>query len=328
MIAAVTGASGHAGGNIVRCLISHGIKVKAFLHEDERAVAGLDVRTMKGNILDVNAVSRFIQGADAVYHLAGFISVTNNDKKKLEDINITGTRNIIAACLEHGIKRLVHMSSIHALSPYPKDAMMDETRELVRTDRRSTYDSSKACSEMLVHDAVSRGLDAVILNPTAIIGPFDYKPSLIGEVMLLTLRGRMIAFVKGGFDWVDARDVAEAAHAACERGRKGERYILSGSWHTIREIGLSLREASGCSLPPFDAPMWLARLGAPVASAVSKLSGKRPLFASGSLAPLRGYRHISSDKAKAELGYKPRPLDETIRDTYAWFRDNGYIKKL
>jgi dihydroflavonol-4-reductase len=326
MIAAVTGASGHVGGNLVRCLLSRGYEVRALSHKDERAIRGLDVEILRGDVRDKETISRFVRGVDLVFHLAAFISITNYKRSEIEETNVEGTRNIIDACIAHGIKRLVHFSSIHALSPLPKNEVVDESRSLVRADQELAYDFTKANSEKLVMDAVFRGLDAVILNPTAIIGPFDFKPSLAGEMILMMLEGRLAATVEGGFDWVDVRDVAQAACIAAERGRKGERYILSGNWYMMRDICSMLAEVSGCVPPSFNAPMWLARLGAPFMSRISAITGKRPLFTSGSLAALRGYRHISSEKARRELDHVPRPIRDTLKDTYLWFADNGLLK--
>jgi dihydroflavonol-4-reductase len=326
MIAAVTGASGHAGGALVRLLLSRGYRVRALVHEDTRALTGLDVELVKGNIVDRSSLAGLVDGAGYVFHLAAIISIVRAGAKRVFGTNVSGTKNVIEACMQRGTGRLVHMSSIHALSPLPRRAVADETRPLLAEGEGLPYDVSKAISEKLVLDAAAEGLDAVILNPTAILGPFDFKPSLSGEMIISILEGRLPALVSGGFNWIDVRDVCEGALLAALHGKSGERYILSGEWHAISGIASMLARVSGCAMPGFVAPMWLARLGAPFAAWFSALSGKRPLYTSGSLSALRSHRFVSSEKAMRELGFRPRPIQETIRDAYEWLVESGYVK--
>ncbi|MSP59565.1 MAG: NAD-dependent epimerase/dehydratase family protein [Myxococcales bacterium] len=319
---AVTGGSGHIGGNLLRALCARGDQVRVLVREDHRSLDGLGVEQVKGDILDPKPVREVVDGAELVFHLAAQIAIGGLEDLSVERNNIGGTKNVLAACRDARVRRLVHFSSIHALSPLPHAAVVDETRALNEGGPGTTpYDRSKAQSEREVHAAVAEGLDAVIVNPTAVIGPHDYKPSAVGTMLLDLLGRRLPALVDGGFDWVDARDVAAGAIAAAERGRKGERYLLSGKWRSLSDLASLVQEATGVRPPRFVCPMWLARAGAPFATAWSRAMRTSPRFTSASLKALREHREISHEKAARELDYRVRPLEETLADTFRWFTE-------
>jgi len=321
MLVAVTGATGHIGANLTRALASAGHQVRALVHQDRRGIAGLAVEEARVDVRDAAAVRAALAGAEVVFHLAARISLWGELGGEVEEVNVGGTANVLGACAEVGVRRLVHFSSIHAFRQDPQDEPLDETRPLV-DGTAPPYDRAKAAGERLVLEAVARGLDAVIVNPTGVIGPHDYHPSALGQVLLMLQGGRMPALVAGGFDFVDARDVVSGALAAAERGRRGERYLLPGHYTTVRELGALVGEVSGRRPPAFVAPMWLARLGAPFVLAASRVTGRQPVYTPASLYVLRtGNRCIVGAKAGRELGYRPRPLRDTIADTLSWFAD-------
>jgi len=320
----VTGATGHLGANLVRQLLADGCKVRALVRDDVRAIAGLEVEQARGDVLDPSALMHALVGAEVVYHLAALISVTGAQGGRVEAVNVLGTRNVVHACLQAGVRRLVHFSSIHAFRQLPRDAALDETRAPSDAGRAPAYDHSKARGEREVMAGIGAGLDAVILNPTAVIGPYDFKPSRMGRVLLALVRRRLPALVGGAFDWVDARDVCRAAVTAARVGRSSERYLLSGTYLSVRGLAALVEEASGVRAPRLTAPQWLARPGAPLASAWGRLRKTQPLFTPDSLAALRMCNpRVSHAKATAELNFAPRPLRDTIADTIAWFVETG-----
>ena len=322
--AAITGASGHLGANLVRALVEEGHEVTALVREDVRPLEGLPVRAVAGDLFDPAALRRAFQHADVVFHLAARISIGGDRSGEVARTNVAGVRGVVAACLDVRVRRLVHVSSIHALSAHPAGDLVDETRGPSDADADApAYDRSKALGEREVLAGVTRGLDAVIVNPTGIVGPHDWKPSRMGRVVLALARGRMPALVEGGFDFVDARDVARAAIEAWRRGSRGERYLLSGSWWRIDDVARAVAAISGTRPPRLVVPMALARLGAPFVETVWRLAGAEPLYTRDSLYALRSHRHIRHEKASRELGYAPRPLEETLADTLAWFRARG-----
>jgi dihydroflavonol-4-reductase len=326
--ALVTGASGHIGANLVRALLGHGRKVRALLHKNTMAIDGLPVEVVRADLLDGEAVARACEGAGTVFHLAGKISAGWEPAADVHAINVIGTRNVVEACLSAGVRKLVHFSSIQALSARRGANDLDETCDLVAPDdrERGAYDRAKAEGERLVVGAAERGLDAVVLNPTAVLGPFDFQRSPMGEVLVALGRGKLPALVAGGAcDFVDVRDVVEGALAAEQGGRRGERYILSGTRLSLVELARNWAGITGRSAPRFAVPMGLARLAAPFAPAWSRWRRKRPLFTSESLRVLRTQPPASRRKAENELGYQPRPIDETLRDTCAWMKTQGWL---
>lgn len=318
----VTGASGHVGGNLVRLLLERGFKVRAFVHNDTRALSGLDIEKVNGNILDPSSLSPAFDGVSYAFHLAAQISVLRRDAEKVAKVNAVGTRNVVNASLEAGVEKLVHFSSVQTFEQKPLNEPLDESRGCASVNECLPYDNSKSDSENEVSSGIQRGLNAVIVNPTGIIGLHDYKPSYMGEVLEMLVQRRLPAVVDGGFDWVDVRDVCLGAVAALEKGRTGQSYILSGEWLNITELSAMLEELSGVRKPLFVSPMWLARTAAVFTPAWSGITGSRALFTSESLSILRtSNRNISHAKATSELDYQPRPIRNTLCDWYAWYKE-------
>jgi len=322
----VTGASGHIGANLVRTLIAAGHRVTALQRSAGRALAGLDIAHLPGDVRDAEAVARGVSGAEAVFHLAAHLSLQGDRDGQAWAVNVGGTANVARACLRAGVGRLVHFSSADALEPDPRDQPLDETRPLVDGAHVPAYAASKAAAERTVAEAVRQGLDAVVVCPTAVLGPHDHRPSALGGVLLAIARRRLPALVDAGYDWVDVRDVVSGAMAALERGHRGERYLLSGRWAHLRELARSVADAAAVPAPSLESPLWLARLAVPLASGLARLTGAAPRLTSDSLATLRAsHRDIRHDRAERELGYTTRPLAETAADTVAWFRQAGLL---
>ena len=252
MIAAVTGASGHVGGVLVRALLERGHRVRVLVRGEAPSLDGLDVERAPGDLRDGASLARAFTGADVVVHAAAHISLLRTDTRHVEEVNVAGTAAVLAACRSAGVGRLVHFSSIHALEQRPLDRPVDEDRPACDEHPARglpPYDRSKAAGERLVREAAAAGLAAVILYPTGIVGPYDFKPSLFGRVLRALALGRLPALIDGGFDWVDVRDVAAAAVKAAERlldggerpagGRDADgagRYLLPGRWASLAEV--------------------------------------------------------------------------------------------
>jgi len=326
MLTAVTGASGHVGINLTMALIARGRQVRVLSHTSNLGLEGLPVEYCRGDVGDIDTLLAAFSGVRVVYHLAAHISLSMNDWPRCAQVNIEGTRNVIEACRRSGVQRLVHFSTIHALRSEPLDTPVDESRPYVSSPDAPPYDRSKAAGEKLVRCAVDEGLDAVIINPTGVIGPFDFRPSHFGQALILIATGKMPVLIDGGFDWVDARDIAECAIKAEETAAAGSRYLLSGHWLSMRDIASIAAGIMGNRVPSLVCPMALARACAPIITAASGLTGTRPIFTGVSLDALVSNRDISHQKATSELGYAPRPVSETLNDTIQWFKDNGYIK--
>ncbi len=325
MLAAVTGAAGHLGANLVRTLLNKDWQVRAVVHHDVRAIEGLNIEHVSGDVLDEESLNRAFHGVDVVFHLAGRISIVGWDRKEVEAVNIDGVRNVVSACKVTGVKRLVHVSSFHAHQQEPLHEPLDESRPLLGPGRYPPYNHSKAAGERIVIAAIEEGLDAIIINPGGMLGPYDFKPSHFGATILSLARGKLPALVNAGLCWVDIRDVAEGMINACEHAETGQKYILSGDWVSLENIAQQISAITGIKPPPVVLPMWLAKAGAPLAIRLDRMRGKRPLFTPISMKELESNPNISYAKANRELGYESRPLEQTLSDTIDWFQRNGFI---
>ncbi len=321
---AVTGANGHVGSNLCRTLLAEGHQVKALVHHQKNSIEKLDLEIVHGNLKDKESLRKLIKDCEIVFHLAAVISI-DGSKDKVVQTNVNGTSNLLDVIRENGVRRLVHFSSIHALSHFPLNEPMDESRPLVE-ESHMWYEITKSRAEKMVQQAVSNGLDAVVINPTAIIGPNDYKPSLVGQVLIRLYNGTLPALVPGGYNWVDVRDIVKGAVSAMNNGRKGERYILSGHWLDVRDLALLLQQVTGKKMRKFVVPTFMAKVGVPFIRTYAAMTRQEPLYTYDSLRTLREVnKKITCAKAVQELGYQPRQLETTLRDTIDWFRANGYI---
>jgi dihydroflavonol-4-reductase len=322
---AVTGANGHVGVNLCNALLQKGHTVRALTHNNSGFLANLPVEKVGGDVLSRDSLRPFLEGMDAVFHLAAKISITGDSDGSVRQVNSDGTRNMVELAEESGVRKFVHFSSIHAFRQHPAGELLDESRPLVREDGFS-YDRSKADGERFVAAAALDGLDAVIISPTAIIGPDDPQPSLTGKAILALYHHQVPALVPGGYNWVDVRDVVDGALAASERGVKGEKYLLSGAWRSLPELSALISQLTGAKTPDTVLPFWLARVGLPFITAYSRITGSEPLYTGESLQILmEGSKRISHEKATRDLGYTPRGLEATLSDLISYFKHKGLI---
>ena len=315
----VTGAAGHIGNVLVRELLSEDRQVRALIlpGEDISSLDGLEIELVEGNVLDAVSLDRAMNGIEVVYHLAGVISIIPGRNEWMRTVNVIGTKNVLKAAIDAGVKRLVYTSSIHALSRN----WTGKINEKVPFDPNNPvggYDRTKAEASLAVLDAVKDGLDAVIVCPTGVIGPHDYSGSEMGDLLMDWLRRRLHFLVKGAYDFVDVRDVARGHILACDRGKSGEVYILSGWQIKVLELKKLVQEALGRRIVSVTVPIWMAKIGAKVTPLYYRLTKKRPRFTDYSLETLQSNSDVSCKKAKRDLGYKPRNLTTTIKDTVMW----------
>jgi dihydroflavonol-4-reductase len=325
MITVVTGASGHVGNNLVHNLLSEGRQVRVLVHRNIAPIDNLGIEKIRGDVCDAESLNTALAGADIVYHLAASVSIKMGGWEKLHAINTIGARNVANACLKNGVRRLIHFSSIDAIEQKPVSLPVDEKSPSAHSRSHPPYDRSKAAGEAEVQAAIEKGLDAVIVNPTAILGPYDFQPSHQGQMLLSMACGKLPALVEGGFDWVDVRDVVFGALQAEKLAPRGSKYILGGHWASLAEIARMVEKATNVLSPRFTCPLWLASASAPLVTAFEQMRGRRPLYTRASIIAINSNRQISHKKAERELDYHPRPLEETIQDTLAWFTACGRL---
>ncbi|MBI4951201.1 MAG: NAD-dependent epimerase/dehydratase family protein [Myxococcales bacterium] len=321
MAVVVTGASGHVGGALVRALLAEGASVRALVRSDVRPLAGLDVEVVRVDVADREGLGRAFRGAEVVYHAAAQISLEVGPDAAADAVNVCGTRHVVDACRGAGVRRLVHFSTAQALG--------EDGRELRRFPdgprQGLAYDRSKVDAERVVLEGAATDLDAVVVSPCAVVGPPDHKPSYMGRVLLWLARRRLPATVAGGQSWVDVRDVALAAMAAARVGVRGERYVIGGHWLPLAELAVLACRAAGVAPPPFRVPRALASAFAPAVATVLRGLGHDPLFTRGSLEQLQDRPRPLDARAGSVLGHRPRPIETTLADAYAWFEAQGLL---
>lgn len=323
----VTGATGHIGNVLVRHLLQRGQPVRALIlpGEDCTPLDSLNVKIVTGDVLKPETLQMACQGVTHVYHLAGMISIMPGRNYWVEKINIEGTHNMVEAARNAGVKRFVYTSSIHALKRVPHGITVDEEIPFASTDAHSSYDHSKAIASLTVRAAIPRGLDTVIACPTGVIGPYDFRLSEVGRIILDCVKRHPQFYVDGAYDFVDVRDVAEGLIQVCERGRTGEIYILSGEQITVPNLIKTVRQITGKGFSMIKIPISLARFAAIFSPPFSRLFKIKPRFTTYSLDTLYSNSVISHNKATQELGYQPRSLADSLADTIQWFKQNYWF---
>ena len=324
----VTGATGHLGANLVRRLLCDGHRVRVLLRPGSPtdAVDGLDVERAIGDLRDPRSLDAAVEGCARVFHCAAKISITGGGEQEIFETNVLGTRNILAAAARAGVVRVVVTGSFSAVGHYP-GRPSDERDPFNPFDKAMPYEKSKAAMEHECLKAVVEGQDVVIAISCAIIGPNDFKPSRMGRVLRDFANGRMRAYVPGGFEFVAARDIVQGHLLAMDRGRPGQRYILSTEFVTVDTLMAWLEQITGRRRPPLRLPPAVMSTIAGVASPMlSVLAPGRPQrLTPGAVRILRMHRRADCSKARLELGYEPTSVKEALREAYGWFTARGEI---
>lgn len=326
MKVAVTGAAGFVGTNLLDRLVEDGHEVVAI---DRAVPAGEDreqVTWVAADVLDLNAVTAALEGAETVYHLVAMITLKQRDPVAWR-LNTEGVGTVARAALAVGARRLVHCSSVHSFDQAHCDGVLSETSP--RADEGSglpVYDRSKYAGERELARIVEQGLDAVICNPTGVYGPVDdlRRLSRLNTLARDAALGRVPLSVAGGFDLVDVRDVAEGLVLAAEKGRAGENYLLSGEMVQLHDLMRRAAHEAGRRGPLFAVPLWVLRAIMPVAEPIGALFGS-DVMSEAALGAIFAQPVVDGLKARRELGYQPRPAEETVRDLVGLFRDRDLL---
>ncbi len=323
---AVTGASGHIGSNICRELMERGYEVVALVYDDKEAIEGLDIEIVKGNVLDRESLKNLMNDCYGVIHAAGQITLGYKFNQRMYDVNVVGTKNVLEIAKECNVKRIVQFSSVHAYSQKPHDKPVTDQSRFINDGESIYYDQTKRDGHLLALEAAKNGQEVMVVCPTAVLGAPDHKISKLGQAIIDIVKGNVPASVKGGFDFVDVKDVAIGAILAIEKGIPGHSYILGNEYHSIQSFGNLTLEASGSKKRLIQLPIFLAYVGLPFIQLYSATTKRPPLYDKAYIdVLLDGNEVTSSDRAKEELGYAPRPMKETLVETVQWFKSRGVL---
>lgn len=329
----VSGASGHLGNTVVRKLLQKGENVRCLIMESERpaALQGLNCEIYSGDITKPWTLAAIFSGLEdrdiVILHLASMISIASKQDPRMRQTNVAGTQNMIDCARKYKAKRLLYCSSVHAIPEKKFDAPITEVSEFNPDWVKGAYAKTKAEATEKIMQAGRDGLDVVIVHPSGIVGPNDYFNGRLVQVLLDFANSSLNTLVKGGYDMVDVRDVADGLIAAAEKGRSGECYILSNQIYAMSEM--CRLAADYCGRKPIRrfVPFNLVKLLAPLFELWGKLRKRRPLFTPYAIYSLESNSNFSNEKARKELGYSPRPFEETVADTMAFLEQNQRIRK-
>jgi dihydroflavonol-4-reductase len=327
-IALVTGANGFVGCHVVRALATRGAHVRALVRQgaDRRALEGLDCELVLGDVRDREAVDRAVHGCSEVYHVAADYRLWVMDDAPMYAANVEGTRNIIRAAHAAGVRRIVHTSTVGALG-IDADGLGREDSRVTLEAMVGPYKRSKFMAEQEAVKAAQEGIPVVIVNPSTPIGPYDYKPTPTGRIIVDFLNRKMPAYVNTGLNLVAVEDCARGHLLAADNGRIGEKYILGGENLTLKEMLLRLSQLSGLAAPRLRLPFAIALGFALGAEAVARTITHQPPRAS--LTEVRMARKkmfFDSGKARAELGYESAPINDALDCAVRFFRMSGLVR--
>jgi len=302
------------------------VRVLARPEAGNAALAGLDVETVWGDLRDLDATRAAVRGCPRVYHCAAKVSTGTGQVAEIHGCNVVGTRHLLRAALEAGVERVVVTGSFSAVGHVP-GRPSDETDAVNPFERMLPYQRSKVAVEHACLSAVANGLDVVIATSCAIVGPHDYKPSPMGRVLLDFARGRLRAYIPGGFEFVAARDIVEGHRLAMDKGRTGHKYIFSSGHTSVDELMAYYEEITGRPRPRWRlSPPLMAALAEVTSFVTTRLRPDAPLrFTPGAVRLLRLGRRADTTKARTELGFTPTPLREAVREAYADFARRGLV---
>jgi dihydroflavonol-4-reductase len=324
----VTGATGFIGSALVRQLLDRGEEIKVLVRpeSDLRAIEGLDLEVVQGDLRDLERLRPALKGCDRLYHVAGLYTL-DDPPTLYEEVNVAGTANVLHAAVEGGVERMVHTSTTAAVGSAPPGGLADEETEWNLGDLAIPYIATKRRGEELALERSGTEMEVVVVNPSGPIGPGDVKPTPTGQILVSFLNGRMPLVPNTHNNFVDVDDVALGHIRAMERGADGQRYILGGQNLTVKELLSSAARMTG-QRRPLTLPYAFAYLGGLLGEVLIQwILRRRTMVNRANVRYLRRKMSFSVDKARNELGIDPRPAAEAVARAIRWFCENGYVKK-
>lgn len=321
----ITGANGFLGNNIIRILEKDADnEIRAFVLKDDsiKSLENLNCKIYYGDVTNKESLSSIFENTNGkevfVIHCAAIVYIKSKYNPLIYNVNVNGTKNIVDKVLELNAK-LVYVSSVHAIPEKPNNDLITEVTNFNPDDVYGLYAKTKAEAAKYVMDAIkNKNLNACIVHPSGIIGPNDFGNSHLTQLIKVVSNGKLFACVKGGYDFVDVRDVAKGVTNACKNGIKGECYILSNRYITIKELCDLICDLQKRKRIKIILPISIAKLIAPLFELYYNLKKETPLFTKYSLYTLSSNANFSNKKARQYLDFKNRSIEDTIKDTIEW----------
>jgi dihydroflavonol-4-reductase len=327
--AMLTGATGFVGGSLLRELLARDweVRVLARPQSDPRNLNGHDRRceTVRGDLRDPGSVRRAMAGCDTVFHVGARYSLWNPRPDEIYKDNVDGTRNVLAAASDLGVRKVVYTSTVGVLKLPGRGGLADESALAEVADLAGHYKRSKWYAEECARGFAARGLPVVIVNPSTPIGPYDVKPTPTGQIIVDFLRGRMFAYTDTGLNLVAVEDVAIGHLLAAERGRPGERYILGGENLSLKGFLEMLAAITGRPAPRLAIPAKALLPMSFLAETLSRLTRRPPFIPWEAARMAQKHMYFETERARRELGFSPGPVRVALERAVRWFQDNGNV---
>lgn len=322
----LTGGTGFIGANLVRLLLEEGYQVRALVRTQSCLdnLKNLDLEIIKSDLNDAN-LSEQMKGCQVLFHVAAHYSLYQADQEQLYQSNVLGTRSILRAAKQAGIERIIYTSSVAAIGVGNPGEIVNETHQSPVQKLIGHYKKSKYWAEQEAHQAVKKGQDIVIVNPSTPIGPYDIKPTPTGDIILRFLRHQMPAYVNTGLNIIDVRDVARGHLLALEKGKTGERYILGNKNLSLKALLEELSAITGLKAPQQTLPLWLPLTVAWVEEYLLFPLGKKPSIPIDGVKMSKQPMYYDTSKAINELGLTSSPIKNALEDAIDWFTNHGYV---
>lgn len=328
----ITGASGFLGSAVISKLVATSAQIYALTLPNDRLADKLpkEVNRINGDVCDFSSLSEFFQISDestCVIHCAGIVSVASRPDDRIYKVNVEGTKNILACAESRKVAKLIYVSSVHAIPEQPKGILIKEINEFSPENVLGQYSKTKAMATQAVLDATKRGLNASVVFPSGIIGPNDEAMGSITSMLSSYLAGKLPVAVKGGYDFVDVRDVADGIISCTEKGEKGEGYILSGHYVTIKELIDCVKSITGIKKRVTYFPMCIAKAVAPLYEKIAVRKKRKLFYTPYAVNVLSSNGLFSNEKARSTLNFNSRPISETLTDTVIWLKNGTFLNK-
>jgi dihydroflavonol-4-reductase len=327
MTTLVTGATGFVGSHVARQLVAVGDAVRVLVRRSSNLAVldGLAVQSVEGDLRDGASLERAMRGVRRVYHVAADYRLWTPKPAEIYESNVEGTRRLLAAAHRAGVERIVYTSTVATIAVPRHGALPNEGTQATVAEMIGHYKRSKFLAEQVAVEAARGGVPVVIVNPTAPVGPGDWKPTPTGRIILDFLQGKMPAYVDTGLNVAPVEDVAAGHLLAAEKGRIGERYILGARNMTLKQILDALAAITGRPAPRVRLPHAIALVAGYADEFYSRLTGREPQIPVEGVKMSRHKMFVESDKATRELGYKPGKVEAALERAVRWYDEHGYI---